>query len=195
MARPPKPVDRPASPRRRNRLKKQDNTQQIETIEINETRLSSDIPDEIKIAFAEAIMMYAAMEHIAERLIWDITGLTYDDGRLLTRLDAQPKFDLLRSLIEQHGHVVHYNRRTATEMWGAIKTLIPVRNLAIHGVWAMLDGKTPIAISPRLPTTPGQVVGEPLRLERLRAMAGQCHRVKEILSALLDRVRASTGHG
>jgi hypothetical protein len=81
------------------------------------------------------------MEETAQRLIWDITGLSYDDWRLLTRTDAGDKFDILRKTIEIHGWIVHRNRQTTLDMWKAINQLMPVRNLIVHGVWGMLDKK------------------------------------------------------
>ncbi len=181
----------PKSPRYKSKKKQSPTPNEIPTIDIDASRLSDDIPDIVKIAIAEAIMAYAAMEGTAERLIWEITGLSFDDGRILTRVDSSEKFETLKTFIENYGLIIHYSRITTVAMWTAIRQLMPVRNLIVHGIWAMLDHKIPVTISPRLPTTTGNVVGESFPIERLHAIARQCYRVKKSLVALSDRVRAS----
>jgi hypothetical protein len=161
----------------------------IPTIDIDAALLSDDIPDAIKIAVADAMIAYGAMENTAERLIWTITGLSYDDGRLMTRL--ADKFEILKTLTENYGLIIHPSRQTTTDMWTAIRQLVQARNLMIHGVWAMLDHRIPVSISSRLPTTTGNVVGEAFPQERLEAITRQSFRVKESLDRLLARVKTS----
>jgi len=136
-------------------------------------------------------MTHAAMESAIEGLIWDITGISYDDGKLMTKNDISQKVDLLKALIERYGLIIHYNRKTTQEMWTAIKELMPLRNLAVHGVWAMLDGKIPVVISFRLPSTLGHVDSQAFEIERLNAMANQCMRIKKHLDDFRKRVLAS----
>lgn len=190
---PEKPEDKKAALRHRSRKGKSRSTSRAEIpiIDIDISRMSDDVPDDVKIALAEAIMAYAAMEGAAERLIWDITGLSYDDGRLLTSVDASNKFETLKKFIENYGLVIHYNQKTTQEMWTAIRQLMPIRNLLVHGIWAMLDGKIPITVSPRLKTTIGNVVGESFPLERLHAVARQSYKVKKAFDVVSERVRAS----
>jgi hypothetical protein len=189
--RPPKPPERRSVPRyKRDKDKKQQSTGEIKTIDIDASRLSPDIPVNVKIAIADSIMAYATMEGAAERLIWEVTGLSYDDGKLLTRIDASNKFDILRKAIEQHGLIVFRNRRTTLDMWAAIKQLMPARNLIVHGVWAMLDKSIPITVSYRLPSDHGRVEGESFQLERLEAIVAQCLRVKKSFDNLSERVLA-----
>ena len=70
------------------------------------------------------------------------------------------KLDLLKTLIENYGLLVHYDRKTTMDMWIAAKQLMPVRNLVAHRIAAMLDHKIPVVVSYGLPTTTGNVVGE-----------------------------------
>jgi hypothetical protein len=160
------------------------------TIDINESQLSSDIPDVIKIGIADCVVAYAAMEDTAERLIWDISGLSYDDGRLLTRSGGD-KFEILRKVIEGHGLIIPLSRQSTINMWTAIKQLTTVRNLIVHGVWAMLDNTTAISVSNKLASDHGHVEGEGFGLERLQAFVRQCLRVTAALQTVSDRVSAS----
>jgi hypothetical protein len=183
---PTKPIDRPAVPRHKSKKSKAAAADNPHIIDADASRLSDNIPDEIKIAIANSIIAYSAMENAAERLIWDVAGLSYDDGKLLTRNGAN-KFDILKQLLEQHGVVVHYSRRTTISMWDAIRQVVPTRNLIVHGVWAMLDNAMPVSISYKLSSDTGHVLGEPFDLERLQAVGRQCIKVKNVLEGLSKR--------
>jgi hypothetical protein len=130
------------------------------------------------------------MEEAAERLIWDVSGLSYDDGRLLTRSGGD-KFGILRSLIESHGLIIYRSRQTTVSMWTAIKDLTKVRNLIVHGIWAILDGSIAISISNRLSSDHGLVEGEGFSLDRLQAFVRQCVKVRATLQEVAGRVGAS----
>jgi hypothetical protein len=173
---------------KREKSAKGSSAKKVTTIDIKESQLSSNIPDEIKLAIADSVIAYAAMENAAERLIWDISGLSYDDGRLLTRSGGD-KLEILRKLIEGHGLIVYRSRQTTIDMWVAIKELTAVRNLIVHGVWAMLDSAIVVSISNRLRSDYGQVEGEPFSLGRLQAFVRQCFKVNATLQAVADRVR------
>lgn len=170
--------------------KRPSNPNEHPTIDANSSRLSDNIPDEIKIAIANSVISYSEMENSAERLIWDVAGLSYDDGKLLTRSGVN-KFDVLRQILEQHGIVVHFNRQTTLSMWAALRELVSVRNLIVHGVWAMLDSAMPVSISYRLSSDPGHVLGEPFRLECLQAFERQCFKVKKVIDGLSERLRSA----
>lgn len=158
-------------------------------IDADASRLSDNIPNEVKIAIANSIVSYSAMESIAERLIWEITNLSPDDGKLLTRAGTSSNFDTLRKLVEQHGIIVFHHRQTTLEMWKAIKQLVETRNLIVHGVWAMLDNSTPIAISHRISGSDiGHVLGEPFDIGRLQAVERQCYKVKKTFERLSARL-------
>ena len=191
---PPKPEGRTApeqqNPRRRRRGTGQPTIQKT-VVETDSTHLFDVMPNDVKIAFAEMVMAYSMMELTIEGLIWDITGVSYDDGKLIVRGDLSGKVDLLKKPIERYGLIIDYNRVLIEEMWSAIKDLIPVRNLAVHGIWAMLDGKFPVVISYRLQSILGHVDGERFDVDRLNAMTQQCKNVKKFLDPFRDRVRAS----
>jgi hypothetical protein len=68
---PPKPTDRPPVLRDKNKKSKAAAADKLPIIDVDPSRLSDDIPDEIKIAIANSIIAYSAMENAAERLIWE----------------------------------------------------------------------------------------------------------------------------
>jgi hypothetical protein len=55
------------------------------------SRITKGVPDKIKIAMADAIMAFSDMEMSAEQFIWDLLGLSPDDGKLVTRIDTKDK--------------------------------------------------------------------------------------------------------
>jgi hypothetical protein len=77
-------------------------------------------------------------------------------------------------------------------MWAAIKEFIPVRNLSIHGIWAILDS-VPLSLSYRFSSGTGSVLGEPFDLERLQAVERQCFSIKQVLDGLSGRLIRENG--
>jgi hypothetical protein len=61
----------------------------------------TDLPDASRISggihlgLADAIMSFSDMEIAAEQFIWDVLGLSPDDGKLLTQIDAKAPRDRL----------------------------------------------------------------------------------------------------
>lgn len=116
----------------------------------------------------------------------------------MIRMSLQPspsseyhrRFDRRGPWAGVHGTIVHHPRKTTLSMWVAIKQLTDVRNLMVHGVWAMLDNTIAVRVSKRLASEPGHVEGEGFTLERLQAFVRQCLRVKNELDRLSDQVRA-----
>lgn len=191
---PPKPERN--NPRRRERRRNKANaaptSEGVPTFDVDDlSRISFVIPDEIKIAFASAMMAFTAMEQSAEHLVWDLVGISYDDGRLLTRMDTKERFELLKVLMKRYNLPAHPNPKTTTEMWTAVRHLIEARNRMAHGAWHMLDQQTPIAVSTRLPTELGRVTGESFTLSRLNAIERQCLRVKRQLDDAAVRLSSS----
>jgi hypothetical protein len=95
MAKQAKPTERPAIPRHKSKASKPA-AADLPTIDADPSRFSDNIPDTIKIAIANSIIAYSAMENSTERLIWDVAGLSYDDGELLTRSRLN-KFETLKT--------------------------------------------------------------------------------------------------
>jgi hypothetical protein len=185
-SKPPKPENAASSPRHKSRKankapKPKEAGEPNPIIWTDHTSLTSNISNDVKIAFAEMVMTYSAMEMTIEHIIWDITGLSYDDGKLFTQIDISKKVDLLQKLIERYGLIIHYDRKTVKEMWQGIRSLMPVRNLAVHGIWAMFDNKFPIVASYRLNSTLGHIDAQPFDVDRLKAMANQAQNVKVFL--------------
>jgi hypothetical protein len=59
----------------------------IPTIPTTAAEVSLGVPDNVKVAIASAILAFSEIEQALDGLIWDLTGLRYEDGRLLTEIE------------------------------------------------------------------------------------------------------------
>jgi hypothetical protein len=69
--------------------------------DVRPSRITKGVSDEIKIAMASAIMAFSDMEMSAEQFIWDVLGLSIDDGKLVTQIDTIDKIELAKKLGER----------------------------------------------------------------------------------------------
>jgi hypothetical protein len=58
-------------------------------IRLARSQVTHGVPDAVKILIADAVLDFAAMEAAVEVFIWEMTGLSFDDGRMLVRSDAK----------------------------------------------------------------------------------------------------------
>ncbi|MFG1465779.1 hypothetical protein V5F77_23115 [Xanthobacter sp. DSM 24535] len=66
-------------------------------------RISEGVPDAIKLAMADALMVFSEMEMSAEHFIWDVLGLSADDGKLVTQIETKEKIELAKKLSHRYG--------------------------------------------------------------------------------------------
>ena len=151
-------------------------------------RISKNIPDNIKLCIADAVMAYSEMEMSAETVIWDLTGLSMDDGRLLTEIEFKEKFELAKKFSERYRIPIHGNAQTSADIWTLIRVIVEARNKIAHGVWAMLDGKTPLAVSYRIDRRFGKVTGEHFPEARLKLIAEQCRKIRDLFDAMARHI-------
>jgi hypothetical protein len=112
------------------------------------------LPDQLKIAIADALVLFSKIEACSTEIVWLIKGA---DLATKKRIVKKPASELTREI------------RTAMEavtpiqfsaVWKAFETLANERNLIAHGVW-MIAGGVPHAFSHKLIEDEDAVVGEP----------------------------------
>jgi hypothetical protein len=148
------------------------------------------VPPHVTIAIANAIMEFANMEAAVEVFIWEMTGSNFDDGRMLTKLDASVKFGLAKDLSEKYGVLAPQVVKGGLTMWGAMRELLQPRNQIAHGMWVMIDLKTPAAASYRSPSEPGKIAADSFTIERLEAIARQSRKIRECLDRMIDEAHS-----
>jgi hypothetical protein len=189
-ARPPKWNDVPTAPQIRDRHQAPKTSSANEGIYLDRARISVGVPPHIKIAIADALMEFASMEAAVEVLIWELTGLSFDDGRKLTKLDASVKIELAKDLSEKYGVTAPAVAKGTPTMWGAMRNLLPPRNQIAHGMWVMIDLKIPAAASYRIPSEPDKIAADSFPIERLEAIASQSRRIRECLDHMIDEAHS-----
>ena len=152
------------------------------------SRITKGVPDQVKIAMASAVMTFSDMEMSAEQFIWDVLGLSVDDGKLVTQIDTKEKIELAKKLSERYRLPLHPNEQTTAEAWSAIRSAIEARNKMAHGVWVMIDNTTPIVVSYRIPIEPGQVNSEHFPLDRIEAVTSVCVKAKGLFDTLSAKI-------
>ncbi len=152
------------------------------------SRIAKGVPDQIKIAMASAIMAISDMEMSAEQFIWDVFGLSVDDGKLVTQIDTKEKIELAKKLSERYRLPLHPNEQMTAEAWSAIRSAIEARNKMAHGVWVMIDNTTPIVVSYRIPIELGQVNSEHFPLDRIEAIRSVCVKAKGLFDTLCAKI-------
>ena len=150
-------------------------------------RITKGVPDQIKIAMASAIMAFSDMEMSAEQFIWDVLGLSIDDGKLVTQIDTKEKIELAKKLSERYRLPLHPSAQTTSEAWPAIRSTIEARNKMAHGVWVMID-EAPVVVSYRIPIELGRVNSEHFPLERIEAVTSVCIKTKGLFDRLCAKI-------
>jgi hypothetical protein len=151
-------------------------------------RISKGVPDKIKLAMADAIMAFSDMEMSAEQFIWDLLGLSPDDGKLVTRIDTKDKIELAKKFSERYRLPLHPNEQTTADAWTAIRNAIEARNKMAHGVWMTIDTTTPIVVSYRIPIELGRINSEHFPLDRIEAVTRICISAKGLFDTLCTKI-------
>ena len=150
----------------------------------NMSRVSRGLPEDVKVAIADVVIAFSFMDSAAEQLIWQLCGLSFDDGRLLTTMEARPKFNVLKQLVVRH-KLTLANPALPDSFWESMDKLREYRNQVAHGQWAMVDEKIPVTASFRIiDKQTGAIIADAFSIERLEAIARQCERCFDYLGRL-----------
>ena len=148
------------------------------------SRVSRELPNEVKIAIADVVIAFSFMDSAAEQFIWQLCGLSFEDGRMLTTMDAKPKFNVLKQMVKRHKLTLTNPGLPAT-FWDTLDNLRDYRNQIAHGQWAMVDGSIPVTASFRIiDKQSGAIIADAFSIERLEAIARQCERCTAYLGRL-----------
>ena len=151
--------------------------------------ITKGVSDEIKIAMASAIMAFSDMEMSAEHFIWDVLGLSVDDGKLVTQIDTKEKIELAKKLSERYRLPLHPSAQTTADAWTGIRSAIEARNKMAHGVWMKIDA-APVVVSYRIPIELGQVNSEHFTLARIESITSICVKAKGLFDRLCAKIAA-----
>lgn len=149
------------------------------------SRVTYIIPENVKAAIADVVIQFARMEAAAEDLIWQICGLSFENGSLLTTMDARPKFELAKTLTARER--ITLTPPLPPTFWETTQDLRTHRNSVAHGLWSMVDGAIPVSASFRDKDQQGKrIMGNAFPIDRLEAIARQCERCRTYLERLKE---------
>jgi hypothetical protein len=134
------------------------------------------------------VVEWSKLENCLNDLIWRLTGLTFEYGRLLTeRMDPSRSIAILRILASKK--LQGDDLQKTIDALAAADDLRDDRNFIIHGTWATLlpDGVA-VAASLRAKGLPGTVTSEDFPHSRMRAIATEIVKTKHILVEILNKL-------
>ena len=130
---------------------------------------------------------WSRLEGALEDMIWTLTGLSFEDGRVLTsRTDAKTKIAMLQVLAPRY--LADPTLRKVEEALVLADSLRDDRNFIMHGSWGtMVPINESTALSLRAASLPGMVTSESFSRAR---MVGILRGITEAKQALLDVLNA-----
>jgi hypothetical protein len=129
------------------------------------------------------VAQWSMLENVLHELIWRLTELSFEDGRLFTeRMDPSRAILILRVLAGRYLEGEQLQR--LIDLLAVADDLRDDRNFVVHGTWTVLqpDGHN-IAASIRQKSEPGKIIGEHFPHARMRAIIAK---IRETRTALIE---------
>jgi hypothetical protein len=111
----------------------------------NRTRLpelswSFEIPDKLKLAIADCIILYSKLESCIVELVWLIEAADVERKREIAKSWSSQNFKIVKRV------VLSIPGAESDEIWPALNDLGQERNLIGHGVWMITDTGRPMVV-------------------------------------------------
>jgi phosphoenolpyruvate-protein kinase (PTS system EI component) len=104
-------------------------------------KVSRDIPDWVKLAIADAIMLFSRLEQEVIEIAWLIKGAEQKMERLkVARNPATDNFSDIIAIIEEAAG------QEVTALADTFDDLAKDRNLIVHGAWWIVDDHRPLVV-------------------------------------------------
>jgi hypothetical protein len=151
------------------------------------TKLSTDMPDWVKIEIADCIIVFGRLEQCVIEIAWEMAGTTEIKARLKrARQPATDNFDEVLSVIEEAaGEKLEALRR-------AFEELAKDRNLMAHGSWLMA-GSRPYVIWHKFLTDVDSIMGEFLDTHRFQHFKARANKLLETCNEWYMEMTEKTG--
>lgn len=99
-----------------------------------------DLPDRLKIAIADAIVLYSRIESCCVEIIWELEQADLERKKQIAKAWGDQNFRLLKQALKQL-----HNAKT-DRIWPTLKALGKERNLIGHGVWMWTNEDRPLVV-------------------------------------------------
>jgi hypothetical protein len=101
---------------------------------------SFDLPDRLKIAIADAIVLYSRIESCCVEIIWELEQADLERKKQIAKAWGDKNFRLLKNAVDL------IPGAKADKIWRALKVLTKERNLIGHGVWMWTNEDRPLVV-------------------------------------------------
>jgi hypothetical protein len=126
-------------------------------------RLSAEIPDQVKLAIADAVIAFGRIEQELIEIAWVLSNADLKQRLKIARAPTTENFIAIIEAVEQAQPGLKLDALKDTA-----RQLADDRNLIVHGAWTMTDGK-PWVVWHKFAEDTDSVIGEhfePWRFER-----------------------------
>ena len=101
---------------------------------------SFELPDRLKIAIADAVVLYSRIESCCVEIIWELEQADLERKKQIAKAWGDQNFRLLKQAVDQ------IPGAETDKMVQALKALGKERNLIGHGVWMWTNEERPLVV-------------------------------------------------
>ena len=101
------------------------------------TKVSFIIPDKLKLAIADCIILYSNIESCVVELVWALEMPNKERKRQIAKNRGKKNFSIVKDVVRS------IPGAESDAIWPALNDLTQERNLIGHGVWMVADDGRP----------------------------------------------------
>ncbi|WP_370677692.1 hypothetical protein [Pleomorphomonas sp. PLEO] len=150
-------------------------------------RLSHDIPSEIKLAIADAVIAFGRIEQELIEIAWIISGADLKQRIKIARAPTKENFTEIIDSFEKTQPDLKLNALKDT-----VRQLADDRNLVVHGAWTMADDK-PWVVWHKFAEDTDSIIGEYFETWRFEKFMIKSLHLLEMLRQFHNTLEGQTG--
>lgn len=150
-------------------------------------QLSSEIPDQVKLAIADAVIVFGRIEQELIEIAWVISNADLKQRLRIARAPTADNFIAIIEAVEQAQSGLNLDAFKATA-----RQLADDRNLMVHGAWTMTDDR-PWVVWHKFAEDTDSVVGEHFEPRRFERFMTKALHILSMLQQLHDILEQQAG--
>jgi len=150
-------------------------------------RLSSKLPEWVKLSIADAVVVFGRMEQEAIEISWLLTDAELKERLKLARTPATENFIAIIESVERSQASLKLDALKNT-----FRTLADERNLIVHGSWTMTNDK-PWVVWHKFAEDTESIIGEHFEAWRFERFMTKGNHILDMLRMYHNMLEAQTG--
>ncbi|MGP0009861.1 MAG: hypothetical protein ACLPIG_14335 [Methylocella sp.] len=150
-------------------------------------RLSSKLPEWVKLSIADAVVVFGRMEQEAIEISWVLTDAELKERLKLARTPATENFIAIIESVERSQASLKLDALKNT-----FRTLADERNLIVHGSWTMTNDK-PWVVWHKFAEDTESIIGEHFEAWRFERFMTKGNHILDMLRMYHNMLEAQTG--